>query len=105
MTAQTRFDPHRTADRARQGAAMLQALLATARGDLDRLTGPGAKALEAHSRAHAVAARLRDLGAAVHMNTIPPRMSWHGVTVTRAEGGLALFEAWLRKASETGSRA
>lgn len=82
----------------RQAAAALTLMLAEAQGDLHHLTGPGARALEAHSRAHAIADALRDIGATVHLNTTPPRMTWHGITATRAEGGLALFAAWLARA-------
>ncbi len=82
----------------RQAAAALTVMLAEVQGDLRLLTGPGAQALEAHSRAHEIAACLRDLGATVHLNTTPPRMTWHGITATRSEGSLSLFAAWLAKA-------
>jgi hypothetical protein len=90
---------------ARQAAAALTLMLAEVQGELRHLSGPGAQALEAHSRAHSIAAALRDMGATVHLNTTPPRMTWHGITATRAEGGLALFAAWLARAEDATRKA
>lgn len=79
--------------------AWLDGVMAETRRDL-ALVEPGSAARfrAAGGAADLIAARVKLMGATVHQHTTPPRMTWHGVTVSRSEGGIALFDAWLNKA-------
>ena len=52
----------------------------------------------AQNLAQIVATQADCLGATVHLTTHPARMTWHGVTATTTQPGLAIFDAWLTKA-------